>query len=251
MATPYEIDIAMSQDTVEKLNSHGYKLFAFKGVQSSVPGAPVVWFKTTKFGKVTSVKWKEQYQGYTADADAISGGSVSANNAYDMDFDQTLDVTGGAGTGAVVNGGLPTALTIANQSGVPFTSGISQMVQQPDGTSVANPMCAFDLFGSATLQIAPIEQVLLMFATDTHDTGAVIYNAFTQGVLIDLTASNTRSVSFDIDAGWDWGNAGWGQSVTNGAPLAPLLISTPSSKALSLLSRNVRRDAVRRLSLVA
>lgn len=244
MATPYEIDITMAQATVDKLTDNGYQLFAFKGVQSNAGGGqPVIWFTSTDFGKSTKVKWSEQYQGYTTRSAIVSRGSITGANAYNMNLNQTLDVNDKSGTGVVVNGGSLHAISIENRSGVPFTSGISQTLSTGD----TNPLCAFPLFGTSTLQIAPIEKVLLMFATNSLNTGTVIFNAFTIGVLIDLTSSNQRQVSYDIDSGWDYGNNGWGQDVTNNAFLAPLLIDTVeermSSHHVTLLSGLKSRKA--------
>ncbi len=239
MATPYEIDIAMDQYTVDALTNAGFQLFAFKGVQAnSGAGAPVVWFASSVFGKSTSVKWTEQYQGYTGGAGLISGGSISDINSYDMNLLQSLNVTNPSGTGEVVDGGTSGAITIVNNSGgTQFTAGISESVE---GGS-PNPLCAFPLYGSETLQIAPIEKVLLMFAITSTNTGTVVYNAFTDGVLIDLTQNNTRQVNFDINKRWDWGGAGWGTAVVNNAALAPLLIDTPAPGAALTLLHGKRR----------
>ncbi len=249
MATPYEIAVTMTGDTVNALNNGNYKLVGFKSVQTDTGGGiPVVWFTSTTFATTTKVQWLEQYQGYTTYESAIPGGSVTGDNAYNMNLGEKLVIDSTAGTGEVYSGGAGNFITIENISGVPFVSGISQEVTDPNGTSTANPMCAFNLYGTTTLQIAPIEEVLLMFATTSLNTGSVVYNAFTTGVLVNLTASSQRSVAFDINTGWNWGKASWGQSVSNNADLAPLLIDTPSSNATSLLTRNNHR---RKIALVA
>jgi hypothetical protein len=254
MSTPYEIDITMSTETVNALNKgpNPYQLYGFKAVQTSASGAPLVWFATHTFGTSTAVKWSEQYQAYTTVASAISGGSVTASNPVNMNLGWTLDVNTSAGTGTIVTTGTSEAITIANQSGVQFTAGISETVVNADGTTSSNPLCAFDLYGTTTLQIAPIEQVLLMFATASYNTGTVVENAFTTGILINLTQSNTRSVNFDINAGWSSVPAGsaWASPVQNGAALAPLLIDTPAANATVTLLRGAG-GGIRRMRLVA
>ena len=90
-----------------------------------------------------------------------------------------------------------------------------------------------------------------MFATDSYNTGTVVWNAFTNGLLIDLTQANSRSVNLDINAGWSsLPNAGasWAQQVKNNAALAPLLIDTPAASATATL---LKGGGTRRLSLVA
>jgi len=222
VGTPYSIIITMTQSTVTVLENGDFSLLAWKSVQASASGGvPVVWYSSQTFGPTKMINWQESYQGYTSKEGQIHTGQILAANAYDMTLGQTLSVTGQSGTGEVMNGGVATAITIANQSGVPFTCGISQAVG-----ATANPLCAFPLYGSAAYQIAPIEKVLLMFAAGTINTGQVIYNALTTGIMIDLTADNSRTVAFDINSGWNWRDAGWGQSVGYDCPLTPLLIDT-------------------------
>jgi hypothetical protein len=219
--TPYSILITMMQKTVDSLTNGAFSLLAWKSVQASGGGVPVVWFASQTFGLQTSVNWYETYQGYTSNQSDIPNGQITATNAYGMTLGQTLSVIGQAGTGEVSDAGPEHAITIENQSGFEFTAGISQVV----GTT-SNPLCAFPLYGSAGYQIAPIEKVLLMFATGSINTGQVIYNALTRGIMIDLTADNNRTVAFDINSGWDWGNAGWAHNVGYDAQLVPLLIDS-------------------------
>jgi hypothetical protein len=222
MSTSYKIVIAMKQDTVTSLTGDGYYLYGFKAVKSAAgKGAPLVWFRTADYGLSTELDWAEQYQAYTTTGQIVPGGRVKATNAYDIGLDQTLNVTGKDGTGSVdTQHGTTQAIGIDNQTSTPFTTGISQV--QPDGT--VTPMCAFNLFGNHLDLIAPIEQVLLMFSSEPVDTGTVIEQAYSSGLIIDLTASNSRSVAYDINTGWNWGSATWGTPVPPQADLVPLLI---------------------------
>ena len=158
MSTPYEIDITMSSDTATSLKDNGYQLYGFKSVQTSAKGgAPLIWFATSTFSVATKVKWSEQYQAYTTNSSAISGGSVTASYSVNMDLGWIFDVSTSAGTGGTPGtGGNPKAITIENTSGDQFTAGISETVVNADGTSSSNPLCAFNLFGTTTLQIAPV-----------------------------------------------------------------------------------------------
>lgn len=222
--TDYQVQIAMPQDTVTSLSGGGYSLYAFKAVQSSqANGVPVVWFKTNTYSIQTTVNWQVNYQAYTGSETDIPNGTISANASYPATLGQQLNVTGQQGTGAVVAGGPATAISIMNQTSVPFTCGISQVI---DGKS--NPMCAFPLYGNGLDVMAPIEKVLLMFASKQVNTGTVIEKAYSQGVLIDLTGDNQRMVNFDINAGWSWGNYSWGQPVQANQALSPLLIDDSS-----------------------
>ncbi|HVL40679.1 MAG TPA: hypothetical protein VM348_00900, partial [Brevundimonas sp.] len=123
-----------------------------------------------------------------------------------------------------VSGGTPSAISVLNQGPQPWTTGISQLTN-----GVANPMCAIPLNGNMMDVVAPIERVLLTFATNTVNTGTVQYKCFSSGVMVDLTAAQTRAVAFDINQGWSWGTGTWAASVLPNANLVPLLITSSVS----------------------
>lgn len=228
MSTPYQVNISMSQATVTALTAQGFKLYGFKAVKTTAGGgAPVVWFQTSTFGLTTAVNWTEQYQAYTTSSQAITNGQITATNAYDIDLQQTLDVTGTTGVGSVNTlQGTANAISILNQTSTPFTCGISQMQG-----GVATPLCAFPLNGNMLDVIAPIEQVIFMFATTAINTGSVVYQAFSQGVLLDLTTEPTTPCSFDINEGWSWGGGPNGQAIQAQANLVPFLIQSAGASS--------------------
>jgi hypothetical protein len=227
-ATQYKVQIDMTKETADDLANGNFNLFGFKSVQTSQGGGvPVVWFTTKTYSTTTLVTWQTQYQAYTSSAADIPDGQVTASFSLNIDLGQTLVVTNGSnGTGDVENGGTSTAISIQNATTSPFTTGISQVVGSP---GVASPLCAFPLYGQQMDVIAPIEKVLLMFSSAPVDTGAVIEQAYSPGILIDLTSANFREVSYDINKGWSWGNAAWAQQVPPNAELAPLLIEVPQA----------------------
>lgn len=229
--TPYTVSVDLSSgDTVAQLNQQGYLLYGFKAVQTSQKGGvPVVWFAfnsaTTPFLSSATINWTEQYQGYVTNAQAITNGQIRGETSWDMTLGQVVDVT----TGDVTDGGTPSALSLNNLSSNPFTCGISQVQG-----GVPTPMCAFPLNGNHMDVIAPIEIILLMFATQVNNTGTVIEQAFSQGLLINLTSAQQRAVSYDINKGWSTpgGQQGWATTVQANADLVPLLIdgASPSSR---------------------
>lgn len=229
MASDYEVTIKMSSDTVNALQDGNYSLYGFKAVQSTQGGgAPLVWFKISaeKLSLTTEVDWQVQYQAYVSKDSIIPNGQVTASNAVDVNLGQKWEVDK-TGSGPVVKGSVPTAIELLNTAASEWPSaGISQMQ-----AGKANPLCAFPLYGNQMDVIAPIEKVLFMFATNQVDTGTVIFQAFTQGVLIDLTSDNQRGVSYDINQGWSWGGFNWAQSIPPTTNLVPFLIEHPSSLA--------------------
>lgn len=218
----YSVSIDMEQDTVYQLMANGYNLYAFNAVQAAGGGQPTVWFKTTDFSLSTAVSWVELYQAYTSRSQIIPNGQIMVGAAYDIDLGQTLNVQSSTGTGSVDTGsGVPGAIAIDNQTTTQLTCGISQ--QLSDGTFA--PLCAFPLFGNNVNAIAPLATVFLMFSTIPVNTGTVVFQAYSQGILIDLTGVSTRTVSFDINGGWSWlGSAPWARVFPPNTNMAPMLI---------------------------
>jgi hypothetical protein len=228
MASNYRVIVNMSGDTVAKAKALGFKLYGFKSIKSSSSAAqPVVWFKDTDYLQTNTIDWSEQYQAFTSLTDPIGGGSISSLTSANADLGQEADVDQ-YGNINVKNGspGLATdnsaqAITIVNTSDVPFTAGLASV---QDGISKA--MCAMPLYGNTSNFIAPIEKITLMFAGENLNTGAVISRTYAQALQIDLTASNTRTVAFDINNSWSWGNEGWGTLISRGENLQPFIINS-------------------------
>src|SRR5262245_10433265 len=128
MATSYSINITMNQPTVTALQSGGFSLYGFKGVQTTMQGgAPLVWVQSKTFALNTVISWQEQYQAYTTTGQINPNSQITASSAYNIDFDQTLNVTSPAGTGSVVTGGTTNAISINNTTTTPLVCGVSQV----------------------------------------------------------------------------------------------------------------------------
>lgn len=216
--TPYQVTVTMSPTTVTTLLASNFILYGFKAVQSASAGTPLVWFQTESFSANTVVSWTEQYQAYTSTSTIIPDGEIVASFSAPINLGQQMNVSAG-GLGTVVGGGPATAISILNTTSTPYTTGVSQVTG-----GVAQPICAFPLYGNNEDVIAPIEKVLLMFSTIPVNTGTVIEQSYGPGLLIDLTASNQRTVSYDINAGWSWGGYNWAQQIPASSDLIPLLI---------------------------
>lgn len=220
MPTEYSVEIDMSADTIASLKGAGYSLYGFKAVKSTIQGGvPLVWFTTKNYLPTTQVQWEEQYQAYISTTTIAPNTKIIASNSASIDLNQTMQVDQ-SGNVNVVGDGTQNAISILNQGNIPYTCGISQ---EQDGQF--NPMCAFPLFGNMLDVVMPIEQVLFMFATNQVNTGTVIYRAYSQGILIDLTGTTSRKVDFDINKGWTASGA-WGTQIQANADMLPILITS-------------------------
>lgn len=220
------LKIEMDAATVKALKERGRELYAFKAVEASLGGGmPVVWLRSDTYSSpATEVRWTAEYEAYDSQTTVVSGGQITASVSYGVRLGDIFTITSLNGTGTVTGGGNPDAVTIIDGVAEPFACGISQKV----GSGVS-PICAFPIDDRLTALLTPVEKVLLMFADDDLSTGTAITRAPGPGVLVDFTGAATRSVTYSIDAGWEWGDEPWATAVPRGDDLVPLLIEiTPT-----------------------
>jgi hypothetical protein len=242
MSTQYSVTISLDSSTVTALQDGGYQLYGFQGVDAPGDGVPVVWFSTTAFSSTNEIEWEEQYGGYTSTTTNLAPGTqIIASSSAAMNLGQLMTVnTGGIGT--VTNNGTPGSLEILNNTNTQFTCGITVLNYV---TNVSNPICAFPLYGSGLDEFTPIELAFFMFATTPVNTGTVIEQAFSPGILVDLTGgTTTTAVSYDINNGWTGpGNTTNYPATTS---LTQLLINPGGTQAMSVRSARRARQRSRR-----
>ena len=229
VATTYQISIGMNATTVTALVQSGYILYAMQAVQSTdKAGRPLVWYQTQSYSTSTIVSWTDQYQAYTSTSPIVTGDVIVVGFSADIEPEQTMEVSAG-GIGAVVSGGMASAISILNLTTTQYACGISSFVG-----GKASPSCTFPLYGNTLQAITPLQQVMLAFSTQSADNGTVIgstgvtsqaltaeaylLSAYGQGIMIDMAGAhnNARTVNYDINLGWSWGGYSWAQTVPAG-----------------------------------
>jgi hypothetical protein len=220
MAT-FTANIKMTPNTFDTLKKGEYKLFGFKAVNVSVQGGvPLVWFATDTYLASTKVTWNESYQAYISDQDIPAQGTViDASATEDIDLTQTMNVTKN-GVTSVTASGKAGAISVVAELGHQWTTGINQIVN-----GEPQPLCAVPLYGGNLDTFMPIEKVLFMFATEPYTTGTVIVQAFSQGILVDLTGVTSRDLTYDLNNGWGPTNQVWAKLVPATSDITPLLIA--------------------------
>jgi len=123
------------------------------------------------------------------------------------------------GVTSVVAEGKEGAISVVAEIGKQWSTGINQIV---DGKPQA--LCAVPLYGGNLDTFMPINKVLFMFASDSHTTGTVIVQAFTQGILVDLTGVQSRDLTYDLNNGWGPTDQVWAKLIPANSTLTPLLI---------------------------
>lgn len=222
MAT-YRIIINMSDETVRELDELGFSLYAFKAVQATGSAArPLVWFVSETYSAETRVEWETVFQAYSSFSEIVPKGSVTARANYGIDLGQTFIIDSEQGVGRVEQEGTETAITISNDVTRRFTCGISQ-----ETNGVFAQVCAAPIISGATNTFVPVEKVLLLFATESYDTGTVIIRSFGPGVLVNMTGApgNTRTVSYSVKDRWTFSGT-FAQPVSSRTDIVPLLVES-------------------------
>jgi hypothetical protein len=214
----YQVDISMPQVTVQALQQNGFTLVALHAMQAGFRAVPTAWFCTTGFAPSMQVAWVEQYQAYTSGSMVMPNARISMDSAYNIGLGQQMSVTG-PGNMQVSAGGPGNAITLANQTMSQITCGIA--VSAPGYSSA--PVCAVPLYPGVAQTIMPVPKVLLMFSDAPVGAGTVLEQANGPALLVDLSGSSTRQVSYDVNSGWSCGGQPWGQTYPSGTSLAPLL----------------------------
>ncbi len=247
MAT-YTVEVDCDQPTADYLTNGNFQMVAWKGVSSASTGQPTVWFKYGNVGLTNTLTWQESFECYSSTSAIVPQGTITTSNVYPFDFGNIFTIENPKnGTGTVTAGGDPADMTIDGCPGAEFTVGISQKVGT---TGQYNPLCAFDCAGDTSIELIPIEQVLLTFMTGTINTGTVYFTAQTSGILVDVTAyaSKTLFVTYNKNNGWSCSDA-LSKTVKKGADLSALLVTAPTTMVSR--SREVIRMAHRQLRVIA
>lgn len=212
MATSLQVTITLSPETVRALRQSGFVLYAYRAVQGPAGGTPLVWFQTSDFQMQNTIQWTEEYQAYASTTKVLGGAQFSSFAPYPIQVGQVLRLTDSADSGQVTtDGGTEGAISISNLTSASLTCGISQAF---NGTGT--PLCAFPLPANTVIQIVPVPKLLLVFGSPPVDQGVVVEQGSGPGILIDLAGASSRSVAFDVDAGWSWaGDAEWASIVSN------------------------------------
>lgn len=228
----YSVGIEMAVQTALALEQGGYRLFGFKGVQSSTPnGAPVVWLNTGTYSTETEIRWERQFEAYGSTSEIKPGVEISGRNSQPIKLGEKFTIISDLGIGEVSTGGPSGIITVINNRTKPFAVGVSQA----QAGQRAAPLCAVQLYGLNSATFLPVEKVLLTFATQPFQVGTVIVQMFAPGLLIDMGTEQRRNVTFDINHGWSAaGNPPWAYKVNSGDLITPLLMTHSMDLAMQV-----------------
>ena len=222
MSSKLKVTVKMDGTTLAKLQGRKYLLYAFRAVETSAEGGlPVVWFSTKEYSELTEVSWQETYAAFASQKEVISGTEIAASCFKEIDLSQMMEVVAPIQCKDTVSG-TPGCISVLNNRDSELPScGISEKTQKGEFA----PLCAFPLFGGNLIMIKPIQKVFLMFANEPIKTKAVIYRSVGPGLLIDLTNTQERTVSYEVDKNWSFDpKEGYAEAFPANSELGPRLI---------------------------
>lgn len=242
MAT-FSTTIKVNSTDVAALKEQGYSLYAFKAVAASGSGQPTVWFKLDQDNLLTNnvLSWTEKYQGYNSVTQIGNNVQVVASNTVDTDLGNLITIDQDSGNLTNSTDGLKGTISFLNNAKKQYTIGINQMV---DG--ISNILCAFPILGSGSARvITPVTKIALIFSTAEIVTATVVTKAMSSGAFIDLTGTNSRTVSFSLTDGWSATNSpSWISTFNAFTDMSSLLIESPDSREKDLRLKSNKRVEV-------
>lgn len=236
MAT-FSTTINLSQEDVRILRSEGYSLYAFKSVTAAGDGSPTVWFNIPGEQILGSIRitWQDDFEAYSSYTTIAPKVRIEAINSVQADLGQLVTIEKGTGNLEVSTNGYDGTVSFLNKDNQRYTVGISQMVNGNPGI-----LCAFPILGSGAARvITPLPKIALIFSTEQIQTSTIITKAMSSGAFINLTGTNSRAVTFNINEGWDAGGATWLKKFDAFTDLKKLLIQNASREELALSERFV------------
>jgi hypothetical protein len=161
-----------------------------------------VWLRLPVVANDIVIECGTQLQAYTSTDVNTPETPIHVSFATDIAIGQILTVNSKQGTGEVKADGEPQLVSILNQTGAAFATGISS------GHNFSKDivrMCTMPLFGSDLKVVLPTVKAFLMVSGATVEVGTVLTHSSGPGVIVELSEDHERTLSYDIDAGWSWG----------------------------------------------
>ena len=210
-ATTYSLTIKMDPISLTRMKEEGFNLYVFKGVKAKITVSPTVWFADHNFLESTTATWTENYKSYISKKEFKAGAIISSITSASMNAGQlaSIDATGYGTLTVTNNPSIPSnTYGILNQATQSFTVGLSQV-----NNGIESTICAASLYGNDLANIIPIERVFVMFATEWHNTGTVLTQTTSSGMLIDMTEHTSVTINYDYNKAWDAGGASYTQII--------------------------------------
>lgn len=225
MGIAQEVTVFVNDATLAALKDLDYTLYALKGFETTnAQGKALVWGESSTYVQNTTFISTAEYQAYLATPDQLVGNSIVIHTTISADV-KLGDIVTYIDPGTplkVTPGGYPQGVTIVNTTTTPFSAGLS--ARSMDAGGGFSPVAGVPLYGLSEAIIAPVDKFLVTFSTSGTAVGQPLPYSMTQSLLIDMTGQTQLEATFDINTGWNFNNASWGESVPAGSDLFALLV---------------------------
>ncbi|HJQ36966.1 MAG TPA: hypothetical protein VKB93_07495 [Thermoanaerobaculia bacterium] len=216
MELSYRFTISLSPATVDALSVGNFSLLAFTPVQATAAGTPLVWIQSKAISTEMHVNWSPVYAAYVRPTPDTVGTGLPSSMApillgqmFTVLEDRSIRVTEDGSAGA---------MSILNRTDKAGICGLYKATEDPWG------IVEFSLRAHSLIAVAPGMKVLFVFGSYPTRLGATLDRTFAQGAFVDFSDGPLRSATFDINEGWSFGGASWGETVPANTPLRELLI---------------------------
>ncbi len=215
------IIIKLEGDTAGTLIANGFQLYAFQAMDTNIAGWPTIWFATGTLAQTLTLQIDSAAQAYTTlPPDMRPPAVVTPGALYPIAAGQTLRVTSTAGTGSVVDGGLPGALSILDTTTTQFTCGATAGL----AGAAAAPACAVQLFGGNQVLLRPRPAYFVAFESSVRSVGQAVRALSAPGLLVSLEDASSRTVSYALNTNWSANTDAWATQYPAGTDLTTVLI---------------------------
>ncbi len=228
MQTPkiHQITVKLAPGALKPLLDAGASLYALPMFQTSNRTArPLVTYANAALSQSQVITWSEDYEAFVsrtsldagiadpAERTIVVGGSATARLGDVMTVGPSLQCS-------VVAGGVAGAVSVRSGIADSLSCGL---------TYGGRPACALSLSSALQVVVAPVQSLLLMFSTSAFDPGSWVEQCSGAGLLVDMTNTPARSVTFDPALAEPWleTDQAWATPVADGAALSDLLRRTP------------------------
>jgi hypothetical protein len=225
MAIAQEVTVFVDDATLAALKELDYTLYALKGFETTnAQGKAMAWGETSNYLQNTTFISTAEYQAFLSAADVLVGNGIviHAGTSADVVLGDIVTFTDLNTPLKVTPGGYAQGVTIVNASTTPYSAGLSARSMDAGGTF--SPVAGVPLYGLSEAIIAPVDKFLVTFSTSGTQVGQPLPYSMTQSLLIDMTGQTQLEATFDINTGWSFNNASWGQTIPAGADLFAVLV---------------------------
>ena len=220
----FTVTVGIEPCSLAALGAAGASLFAFPAFASSNRTAvPLIVEAVHPLSRSHAIRWSGDFGGYASYDDLSAADAAPPRRTIYPGNEERVRLGGSVGVGPslqllVTASGTAGAVTFRTTEPGRFTCGLVFGASSRLG-------CAATLTAGLDVTFVPLRSIFLMFSTSSFEPRAWVDRSTSPGLLVDLTGSPTRAVTFnqDIPGGWAEADQAWARAIPAGTSLTELL----------------------------